>query len=123
MPATHLTAIKSALTTSVRIASFVVVEESIQLDSGYIRVRATLDNGDFLEASEYFSVTAGQYTTIRYWHQWMDADRTVLRKRWDNVPHYPGLANFPHHIHLENGDIAPGQSISIVELIVILESQ
>lgn len=95
MPATYLTAIKSALTTSVTIASFVVVEESIQPDSGYIRVRATLDNGDFLEASEYFVVSAGQYTTVRYRHQWMNADRSVLRRRWDNVPHHPGLANFP----------------------------
>lgn len=24
-------------------------------------------------------------------------DRPVLR--WDNAPHYPGLANFPHHFH------------------------
>lgn len=123
MPAAYLIAIKSALASSVAIASFAVVEESTQPDSGYIRVRASLHNGDFLEVSEYFTVTAGQYTTVRYRHQWMDAGKRVLRKRWDNVPHHPGLANFPHHIHLENGDVVSGHNISIVELLAILESQ
>jgi hypothetical protein len=27
--------------------------------------------------------------------------------RWDNAPHYPGLANFPHHFHGDTDTVHP----------------
>lgn len=30
----------------------------------------------------------------------MDATKTQLIKRWDNVQHFPNLPNFPHHVHI-----------------------
>ncbi len=26
---------------------------------------------------------------------------------WDNAPHHPDLAGFPHHVHWEDGTVAP----------------
>lgn len=33
------------------------------------------------------------------------SDRPLLR--WDNTPHYPGLANSPHHFHDQTGNVHP----------------
>jgi hypothetical protein len=78
----------------------------------------TLSHGDFLEMAEYFVVEEGEHKTLRYRYQWMDQDHQVLRKRWDNVEHYPDLPNFPYHIHVEREDnVVPGECMSIVELL------
>jgi hypothetical protein len=54
----------------------------------------------------------------------MDAERQILRKRWDNVAHYPNLPNFPHHIHIgEESNVEPSTSINIIELIDLIESE
>jgi len=123
MPQVYIVAVKASLASSFIVESFAVVEEWVQPDSGYIRVRVRLRNGDFVEAAEYFTVQKGRHMTVRYSYQWMDAERSILRRHWDNVAHHPGLENFPHHIHQANGEIVPGRSLSILELLELLESQ
>jgi len=72
-PAEYLIAILSELTANPLIASFDVVEQWLESDRGYARVRVWLDNDDFLELAEYFSSTSDSCTPERYRHQWMDA--------------------------------------------------
>jgi len=123
MPQAYLIAVKTALASSFMIVSFDVLEEWVQPDRGYIRIQASLQNGDFIEASEYFTRQADSHASVRYRYQWMNGEKTVLRKRWDNVPHHPNVMNFPHHIHLADGEIVSGQSLSILVLLEILESE
>jgi hypothetical protein len=54
IPADYLTAILSELAANPLIASFEVVEQCLEPDRGHARVRAWLNNGDFLELAEYF---------------------------------------------------------------------
>jgi hypothetical protein len=112
-PTEYLVHLKTCLVTSSVVASFDIVEEWNQPDRGYLRVRATLANGDFLEAAEYFVASAQVVVTERYSCQWMDCTRMQLRRRWDNVEHHPELPNFPHHIHCAGGRVEPGVSLSI----------
>ena len=120
----YLEDIKSRLIASNEIAAFTVVEELDFGDRGYFRARVTLGNDDFLEVAEYFKITENVVTTTRYRYQWMDCDRARLRKRWDNVPHFPNLPNFPHHIHVESEEnVISGNSLSIQELLDILEQE
>lgn len=60
------------------------------------KVRIALQKGYFLDL--YYNATLGKYayTLVRL-------DRRVLS--WDNAPHHPGLANFPHHFHCEDSSI------------------
>jgi Family of unknown function (DUF6516) len=52
----------------------------------------------------------------------MDEQQGVLKKRWDNVEHFPDLPNFPHHVHIGDEEhVEPGQSMSIIELITLIE--
>lgn len=122
--AAYLNRVELALISSPIIVEYKFVRFWANTDDGYIRLRATLANGDFLEAAEYFVLVEGQLVTIDYRYQWLDEQKQVLRRRWDNTPDHPELANFPHHIH-EGSDktVIPGQVLSLIELLNLLESE
>jgi len=123
-PQQYLTEIKTKLVASPVVASIAVVEEYALSDRGYFRARLGLANHDFLEVAEYFVVEQGQCVTKRYRYQWMDESQRVLRKRWDDVEHFPDLPNFSHHVHVgEETRVEPSQSLSIVELLDLIEQE
>jgi Family of unknown function (DUF6516) len=96
----YIIEIKAKLFSSTVIQSVTIISERILSDSGYFRARLILSNGDFLEIVEYFIVQNNSCITVTYRYQWMDGIRENLRKRWDNVEHFPDLPNFPHHVHI-----------------------
>ncbi len=80
--------------------------------------------GDFLEVAEYFIFRDLQLTTERYRYQWMNRDQTQLIKRWNNVPHFPDLDNFPHHVHISREDsVEPSQPRNILQIIELIEQE
>jgi hypothetical protein len=120
-PQQYLAAIHLALVESPIVLDYALVRQRVTSQSGYLRVRARLINGDALEAAEFFGLTAESIQVLEYRHQWMDGEQTVLRKRWDNAPHYPDLENAPHHIHDGSPDrVLPGQAISIEDILDLL---
>jgi hypothetical protein len=123
MSTEYLDAILAELVASSLVASFDVIEQWVEPERGYIRVRAWLANGDFLELAEYFVEAGGACVTQRYRHQWMDATRQQLRSRWDNVEHFPNLAGFPHHVHLANGEVVSSTNLSIIDLLKALTTK
>jgi hypothetical protein len=122
--ATYLTEVELALVSSSVVAEYHIVCSWANTDDGYIRVRATLTNGDFLEAAEYFALDRNRIVTIDYHHQWMDSDKKGLQRRWDSTPHYPHLENFPHHIHIGDEEtVSPGHPTSLIDLLKTLENE
>jgi len=120
----YLTQIKVKLLASPVVKSFTVVKERAISDSGYFRARLTLSNDDFIEIVEFFIVKNQTIVTETYRYQWMDETKQQLRKRWDNVEHFPNLANFPHHVHiLEETNVYPSQSWNILEIIDYIEDE
>jgi hypothetical protein len=120
-PVEYVLQLKARLVTSPIVVSFTVVEEKVWSDRGYIRIRMMLSNGDFLEAAEYFVLEDEECVTYRYRYQWMDGGCRELRKRWDNVEHYPDLPNFPHHVHVgKEENVEPGARLSIIQLLDVL---
>lgn len=54
----------------------------------------------------------------------MDGNKQQLKKRWDNVEHFPNLPNFPHHVHV--GDeliVKASESRNILQLLVLIEQE
>jgi hypothetical protein len=101
-----------------------IVDERVLLRRGYFRARLTLTNTDFLEIAESFTLQNGKLITLDYRYQWMDASKQILKKRWDSVKHFPGLSNFPHHIHIgSESNVEPGISRNILEFIEMMESE
>jgi hypothetical protein len=120
----YLLEIKARLITSSVIAQIeAVVEEWALVDQGYFRARLKLSNGDFLEVAEYFVIDGEQIDTRRYRYQWMDSEHAILRRRWDNVEHFPELPGSPHHVHTGDAPPVPGRKMSIIALIDLLESE
>lgn len=123
-PAEYVLQLKAKLAISPIVASFNVVEEKVWPDRGYIRIRMVLSNGDFLEAAEYFVLQDDDSITRRYRYQWMDGKRRELRKRWDNVEHYPDLSNFPHHVHVgKEENVESGERLSVMQLLDVLAGE
>ena len=117
----YLAAIHLALIENPIITGYRVVRQRVTSQTGHLRIRADLANGDFLEAAEFFRLTPGGVKVVDYRHQWMDSSRTTLRKRWDSTPDHPELDNFPHHCHDGNENkVIPSTSLSIQEVLKII---
>jgi len=120
----YLAAIKAKLVNSAIVRHIDIVQEYVTPEHGFFRARLTLQNDDFLEVAEFFQVLQGGAQTVEYRYQWMDHDRQVLRKRWDNAAHFPGIANFPHHVHVGlTGAVEPGRSLSTIDLVDQIEQE
>ena len=123
-PADYLATLETTLLVSEIIKAYTIVTARANTDDGYLRIRATLSNGDFLEASEYFVVAEAEIVTEDYRYQWMDNTRTRLRRRWDNTPHHPEVDGFPHHCHVgQENNVVSGEPLSLLELLARLESE
>jgi hypothetical protein len=116
--ADYVAQVELAWLSSPIVAEYQIVRFWANTDDGYMRIRATLVNGDFLEAAEYFVLDRGQVVTTDYRHQWMASDKQTLRRRWDSTPHHPELASFPHHEHVHSEEtVASGRPVSLTELL------
>lgn len=120
----YINTVKIKLATSRIIIKISIVEEKKLFDRGYFRARLTLVNNDFLEIAESFTIINGHFVTLGYRYQWMDEEKQNLRKRWDNVQHFPDLPNFPHHVHIiEESNVEASESRNILELIELIEQE
>lgn len=55
-------------------------------------------DGSRLEITEKVKLRDGRPAKPVYVYQYVGAGESVFR--YDNAPHHPGLANFPHHKHV-----------------------
>ncbi len=118
----YLSAVKERLLTDPIVSDFHILRERTSLSDGYLRVRLILADNTWLEFSEYVQHSLDKEThlersrkvdVITYSYHWANADSKLV-KRWDNTPHFPNLANFPHHIHIgSTGKVIAGQPMSI----------
>ena len=119
--AAYLEAIKLKLVTSRVVADYQIVKERTTVTDGYLRIRANLYNGDFLEAAEYFERTPEGVRTVDYRYQWMDSMKKELRRRWDSTPDHPELSNFPYHVHQRSEEnVLSGQALGICQVLDII---
>lgn len=120
----YINTVKIKLATSRIISKISIVEEKILFDRGYFRARLTLVNNDFLEIAESFTIINGHFVTLGYRYQWIDEEKQNLRKRWDNVQHFPDLPNFPHHVHIiKESNVEASESRNILDLIELIEQE
>ncbi len=61
----YVSRVKSKLNASFVVCGVVIVDERILLNRGYFRARLTLNNGDFLEIAESFTVIEGICERLR----------------------------------------------------------
>jgi hypothetical protein len=110
-PIDYVESIKERLATDSIITSFDIIREFSNLNEAFIRVRATLTNGDILDLSEFIQQETG-LEIVSYRYQWLDKNNKHIC-RWDNAFHFPKLNNFPYHIHNREKKVVSGKAINI----------
>ena len=68
----------------------------ISLQDLLTKTRIELEKDYFLDL--YYNETLGKYA-----YTLIQQNKRIVG--WDNAPHHPGLTNFPHHFHAEDGAI------------------
>ena len=100
------------------VRSVEMMRYSVNRLDGYLRVRCRLTNGDYLEVALHVNVSKQGVAIDDYRYQWMDSDQKLLRRRWDNTPHFPGLSGFPHHYHIGDEDkVEPSAPMNLTQLL------
>ena len=62
--AAYLAQVELALVSSPIVAKYDIVRSWANTDDGYMRIRITLINSDFVEAAEYFVLQEGRIVTV-----------------------------------------------------------
>ena len=88
---------------------------------GFMCYRLTLINDDLLELTERVEVQAEEIVVTKYRHHWQNQEGFLI-KRWDNAPHHPQVASFPHHLHdgSEDNVVAhpPVHALQVLRLVI-----
>lgn len=82
------------------------------------RVRVRLANGSLLQCIERVRQLPDGLHGKRYSFHWQRADGGLIC-RWNNAPHHPEIASFPHHLHV--GDQGRVQAHAAVDVFGVLE--
>ena len=114
----HFDTIEVRLIESPVITSYRILRREIGPSDGKIRIKALLGNEGALELFEYVAESDANVQLLKYSFHWQSADG-VLKRRWDNAPHYPELLNAPHHVHCESEVVQ--EIIDIPDVFSIIE--
>lgn len=116
-PVEYLESIKERLFTDPVVARFQILRERITAVDVHVRARLSLIDDSQLEFSEYAQYSSNAVNVITYSYHWSDSNGKFIQ-RWDNAPHFPGLAGFPHHIHQDaEENVRPGHTMSIFKVL------
>jgi hypothetical protein len=96
-------------------------EEILTPERVNLRLRIRFTSGYLLEISEAVVATESGLQTLGYRYHCQDGNQALVF-RYDDTPHFPDLASFPHHKHLPDRVIAAEKPILVqaVEEAVIL---
>lgn len=81
------------------------VEEILTATRANLRIRLRFSKGCLLELNEAVIVDANNLVSLDYRYHCQDAQNRLLF-RYDNAPHFPDLASFPHHKHLPDATVS-----------------
>ena len=116
----YLIYVRSLILLDDQVQHWQIIREEAQVDRGVLRYRLQLSNQDVLDIFERFVITNGQVTVIRYGYHWQRSNQEFV-KRWDNAPHYPHLATYPHHLHDGSEDhVLSHPPVKITDVLTII---
>lgn len=80
-------------------------EQRLTATRANLRMRLRLADHSLLEISEALLAEEGALTWLSYRYHWQDPSGHAIL-RYDDAPHYPAIATFPHHKHVGETVIA-----------------
>ncbi len=111
--AEYFEAIKDRFFVTPFVSGFRILKQVNRSKNGHLRAHATFSDDSQLEFSEFVEQNAEEeIELVTYSHHWSDRNDILIR-RWDNTPHFPKLRNFPHHVHIGEDEVIPGEPINV----------
>lgn len=83
-------------------------EEILTPERVNLRLRIRFASGYLLEVSEAVVIAENALQTLGYRYHCQDGNQSLVF-RYDDTPHFPDLASFPHHKHLPDRVIVAAQ--------------
>ena len=90
-------------------------EEIVASDRVNLRIRIRFPSGHLLELNEAIVGEGGKIKHLGYRYHFQDGEYNLVF-RYDNTPHFPEIATYPHHKHLP-AETVPNHQPSIIEVI------
>jgi hypothetical protein len=90
-------------------------EEILTVNRINLRIRIRFQTGHILEVNESIIGEKDQIIHLDYRYHFQDTKNNMVF-RYDNTPHFPELATYPHHKHLPE-EVIPFDQPSISEVI------
>jgi len=109
--------VESHLIERAAIVSYKVIQREVSIYDGKIRIRARLIDDGKLECFLYVLLEREKLRFAKYSYHWQDSHQN-LTKRWDNAPHFPNLANAPHHTHFVDETVSASETIPDVFVVL-----
>ncbi|GBD96751.1 MAG TPA: hypothetical protein ENG83_07415 [Nitrospirae bacterium] len=116
----YLDGILQELLVSPAVSSFKVLRQEAGDESGFIRIKCILPNGDILEFALYLIVHKNKIHIETYSFHRQTSDGELV-KRWDNVAHHKEIKTFPHHIHLSDGKVVDSGPMTLGKVLMDIE--
>ena len=98
----HAAAIEAAIHRCTIITTYNLNTVRLSPNTGYIEGEIMSADGSRLQFFEYLRQTATSLDREKYRYHFMDFHNQLIF-RYDNAPHHPDEAMFPHHKHLPRG--------------------
>ncbi len=90
-------------------------EEILTPNRMNVRIRIRFFNGYLLELNEAVIIETDNLRHLGYRYHFQDRENSLVF-RYDDTPHFPSLASFPHHKHGKN-NVTASVKPSIVNVI------
>lgn len=98
----HAAALEATIRSCVVVATYGLNTAQLSPNTGYVQGEIMFVDGSRLVFFEFLRQVATAWDREKYRYHFMDATNQLLF-RYDNVPHHPGMATFPHHKHVPTG--------------------
>jgi len=98
----YAAAIEAAIHSCALVATYNLNTVQLSPNTGYVEGEITFIDSSRLVFFEFLRQTATGLDREKYRYHFMDAHNQLVF-RYDDAPHHPGVATFPHHKHLPTG--------------------
>ena len=112
--------IEDAIQRSPVVAAYTMETVQLSLNTGFVEGEITFIDDSRLAFFEFLQRLGATGKREKYRYHFMDANARLIF-RYDDAPHHPALATYPHHKHLPTG-LAESPAPDFVDVIVEAES-
>jgi len=112
--------IEDAIRRSALVVTYDLVKVQLSSSTGYIEGQVTFINNSRFVFFEFLRQTAAEVERDKYRYHFMNSDDQLIF-RYDNAPHHPEIATFPHHKHVPMG-LLENAAPSFIDVFTEIES-